>query len=299
VPEVALVTYHGLPELDPDDQLLLAPLAALGCRVTAVSWDDASIDWDRFDLTVIRSTWDYTDRRDEFLAWARLVPRLLNPASVVEWNTDKRYLADLVAAGLLVIETQWLTAGGSAPELELPTSGEYVLKPSVGAGSIDANRFDLGDDRARELGLAHARRLLARGQTVMVQPFAHAIEEVGETGVILVDGEYSHAMRKGVMLGPQTLEEVEELYKEETIDARVASSAEIDLAQRAVTAVPVGSAELLYARVDMVPDASGQPMIMELELTEPSLFMVTSAGSEMRFASAIAARARQMASTRT
>lgn len=293
--EVALVTCRSLPDLDPDDRLLLEPLAALGCRVTAASWDDRQVDWERFDASVIRSTWDYTEARDAFVAWARSVPRLLNPAEVVAWNTDKRYLVDLAAAGLPVIPTTWIS---DASSVELPAAGEHVLKPSVGAGSLDAARFALNEPESRAKAAAHAQRLLAAGRTVMVQPFAKSIDEAGEIGVILIEGMLNHAIRKGAMLAPEASEQVNELYLKETIAARIPSKAEIDLAYAAVAALPDGDEPLLYARVDMVPDAEGQPMIMELELTEPSLFMVTAPATVQRFAEAIATRARRMAPSR-
>ncbi len=293
--EVALVTCRSLPDLDPDDRLLLEPLAALGCRVTAASWDDAQVDWERFDASVIRSTWNYTESRDAFVAWARSVPRLLNPADVVVWNTDKRYLVDLTAAGIPVVPTTWIS---DASSVELPMSGEHVIKPSVGAGSLDAARFEMSDPESRTRATAHAQRLLAAGQTVMVQPFAHAIQEAGETGVILIEGRLSHAIRKGVLLGSDALEEVQELYLKETIAARAPRKAEVDLARAAVAAMPIEERPPLYARVDMVPDADGRPMIMELELTEPSLFMVTAPETARGFAEAIGARARRMALSR-
>jgi hypothetical protein len=257
--------------------------------VVAGVWDDPAVDWSRFELTIIRSTWDYTDRHDRFVEWAASVPRLLNPAQVVRWNTDKRYLDDLAAAGVPVVETTYVADVG---ELDLPDQGHYVLKPAIGAGSINADRFDLGDAAGRERALEHARKLIASGNTVMVQPFAHSIEETGETGVILIDGRFSHAMRKGMMLGAHSLEEAQGLYLEEQIEPRAPTSAELALASAAVAAVPFDPDVLLYARVDMVPGANGEPMLMELELTEPSLFMVTAPASPGRFAEAIAARAR-------
>jgi hypothetical protein len=286
--QIAFVTCDRLPDLDSDDRLVIEPLAARGCSVIPAVWDDPGVDWDRFDLSVIRSTWDYTERRDAFIRWARAVPRLLNPADIVEWNTDKRYLADLSAAGLPVVSTTWISPSET---VDLPAGGEFVIKPSVGAGSLDAERYDLADVDSRGRATAHVERLLAAGQTVMVQPFANAIEKAGETGVILVEGEFSHAIRKELMLGAGTSEEVDGLYREETIGARSASAAEIDLAYAAVAAAPLGTRPFLYARVDMVPDADGRPMIMELELTEPSLFMATTPGSQERFAQAIYARA--------
>ena len=149
---IALVTCSTLPDLDPDDQRLLGPLRARGAEPVPAVWDDPSVDWSAFDLAVIRNTWDYTARRDEFVAWARSVPRLANPAPVIEWNTDKRYLADLAAAGLPVVPTAWLADASD----DLPESGTHVLKPAVGAGSVDAARFSLGDEHEAQLARDHA-----------------------------------------------------------------------------------------------------------------------------------------------
>ena len=293
MPEVAFVTCARLPDLDADDRMVVEPLRSLGCNVTAAVWDDPRIDWNRFDVSVLRSTWDYTDRRDAFVRWAQSVPRLLNPAHVVEWNTDKRYLEDLAQAGVPVVPTSWIS---EAAEAELPERGEYVLKPSVGAGSLDADRFDLAAAGERARAAEHVNRLLASGHTVMIQPFAAAIETSGETGVILVEGEFSHAIRKGPMLGPAARNDVDGLYKEETIEPSDASSGELELARSALTAaarILELNEPLLYARIDMVPGDDGRPMLMELELTEPSLFMATTPGSEVGFASAVANRVNQ------
>ncbi len=123
---IALATCAELPELDPDEQLLLEPLRALGIDAQPAVWDDAAIDWTAFDLVVIRSTWDYTARRDEFLAWAGSVPRIVNPAPVLAWNTDKHYLNDLAKGGVPVVPTVWLDPGRA---VDLPTGGRHVLKP--------------------------------------------------------------------------------------------------------------------------------------------------------------------------
>jgi hypothetical protein len=291
--EAAFVTCARLPDLDEDDRRVVTPLLELGCRVVPAAWDDSTVDWDRFDVSVLRSTWDYTDRRDAFVRWARSVPRLLNPADAVAWNTDKRYLADLEAAGIPIVPTSWISDPVSA---ELPETGQYVLKPAVGAGSLDAERFVLDDSANNAAARHHVTRLLARGQTVMVQPYVAAIEGAGETGVILIEGAFSHAMGKGSMLGPTSAAEVDGLYKEETIEARRASAAEIELANAALDAAlkTLGLDQpLLYARADMVPSADGTPMLMELELTEPSLFLRTTPGSERHFAEAVHARAKR------
>src|SRR3990172_10429362 len=182
---IALATCAALPDLDPADRLVVEPLRALGSEVVPAVWDDPSTDWANFDLVVIRSTWDYTARRDAFVAWAKSVPRLVNPAEIVAWNTDKRYLADLAAAGLPVVPTDWLEPG---QPIDLPASGVHVLKRAVGAGSVDAARYSLHNAHEAALARAHAHRLLAASQTVMVQPYLQAIEEHGEAGLVFLGG---------------------------------------------------------------------------------------------------------------
>ena len=189
------------------------------------------------------------------------------------------------------MQTTWIAPSDS---VTLPDKGEYVLKPSVGAGSMDAGRYDLGDAAARRAGTQHVATLLGNGQTVMLQPYAHAIEEAGETAVVMLNGEFSHAIRKGPMLGSANLNDVDGLYKEERIEAKTASAAELALGRAAIEARPVtertSGEPPLYARVDMVPDEHGRPVLMELELTEPSLFMVTQPETAKSFAAAIAKR---------
>lgn len=281
---IALVTCREFAELEPDERLVIPALAALGVLAEPVVWDDPSVEWASYDLAVVRSAWDYVDRRDDFLAWARSVPRLANRAEVLEWNTDKRYLRDLAAAGVPVVPTEWFEPGD---EITLPEPGVYVVKPSVGAGARDAGRFDLGDASERELARKHSERLLDRGETVMVQPYLDAVDEVGETALLLFGGRLSHAIRKSALLsGPDT--DVVGLFREERITAREPSAAEVETAAAVLAAVPpVLSDGLLYARVDLIPDADGRPVLLELELSEPSLFLAHDSGAAGRFAAAI------------
>ena len=277
---IALATCAALPRLDPDEQLLLEPLRALGVDAQPAVWDDTTVDWAAFDLVVIRSTWDYTERREAFVAWARSVPRLANPAEIVEWNTDKHYLQDLAKAGVPVVPTNWLEPSDA---IVLPPAGRHVLKPSVGAGSVDAALFDFAAAHEAGLARAHAERLLAGGQTVLVQPYLERIDQHGEAALMFFGGEFSHAVTKGAMLADQG-EMVAGLYKAEVIKPRVATAAEIEIARVALAATPVAKEQLAYARVDLVPAADGSPLVIELELTEPSLFLGQARGSAEHFA---------------
>ncbi len=289
-PRVALVTCATLPDLDPDDRLLVGPLRALGTDPVAAVWDDPSVDWESFDLSVLRSTWDYPARRGEFLAWAATAPRLANPADVIAWNTDKRYLLDLGSAGVPTMPTTWLSPGD---DLELPNHGRFVLKPSVGAGSLDVKAFSMHHARERTLAYEHASRLLAAGQTVMVQPYAAAIEGLGETGLMFAGGKFSHAVSKAAMLAGERGLQAGGLYYQETITPGRPTDAQHEIAARALAAIPGGTDRLAYARVDLVPDADGKPLVMEVELTEPSLFMVHDASAAETFATRFVQLARE------
>jgi hypothetical protein len=289
MPRVALVTSAMFPDLYKDDFPVREGLRARGTEVDAVRWDDTSADWSGYDLAVIRSPWDYVPRRDQFVAWARSVPRLLNPADVLEWNSDKLYLRDLAAAGLPVTPTDYFEPGAAWSP---PPSGEWVVKPTISVAAQDSGRYHLPEQEA--LARAHVDRLHAAGRTAMIQPYLEAVDTAGETGILCTpdaDGTltYSHAIRKGPLLtGPDTGRPHTE-YREE-IEPRIPSTAEWALATAALTTIPGGPRRLLYARVDMIPGPDGAPLLVELELVEPSLFFFTAPGSAQRFTDAIIAR---------
>lgn len=281
LPRIALATCREYPAGDEDSELLLAASAALGLDAEWRVWDDPATDWDSYDLVVIRSTWDYVPRRDDFVAWAASVPRLANPAEVVAWNTDKTYLRDLAAASVPVVPTRWLEPGDPVPPAGWTG---VVVKPAVSAGARDTARYGSAEaDRAR----GHAEDLLAAGRRVMVQPYLTGVEDAGETAVLHVGGAYSHAVRKDALLRTGAPAEVDELWRAERIAAREPSELERRLAERTLAAVPGGAQRLLYARVDLLPGADGDPLVIEVELTEPSLFLWTDPAAADRLAAAI------------
>jgi glutathione synthase/RimK-type ligase-like ATP-grasp enzyme len=283
-PRVALATFSAMPDGDADDAGLPA---AIGGDVTFAVWDDPAVDWDAFDLVVTRSTWDYQERRDAFLAWARAIGgRLVNPVEVLAWNTDKAYVRELAAAGLPVVETALVAPGEPfAP----PGGAEYVVKPTVSAGSRDTARFTGAPGEAARAA-ALVAQIHAGGRTAMVQPYVASVDERGETALLFFDGAFSHAIHKGPLLrrgeGPTS-----GFFAPETIQPRAASDAERAVAERVLawTAERFGG-PLAYARVDLVEDDAGAPILLELELTEPSLFFEHSRDGASRFAEAVLRR---------
>jgi O-ureido-D-serine cyclo-ligase len=302
---IALVTAREALELDPDMPLLVSALHSAGVDTDTPCWDDPAVDWSRYEAALLRSTWDYVDRIDEFLAWcerASCLTLLLNPPDVVRWNTDKHYLAHLAESGVPVVPTRFVAAGADgARELEAFLAGgcaacsvgrpcefdEFVVKPAIGAGSRDAARYGRDDaGRAR----LHVERLLVAGRSVMLQPYLARVDEHGETAVVYLGGLFSHAARKGPLLQPGA-GLVEGLFAPEDIRPRVADPAELAVAAAAYAAIPFTAP--VYARIDLIHDHAVAPVVLELELTEPSLFLAHAAGAADRFAGHLLERVRR------
>jgi len=288
---VALITAREARGLDEDLPPLEAALAAAGVRTQVVDWDDAAVDWAGFDVALIRSTWDYPDRLPEFLAWVESAGRrttLLNPPAVVRWNTDKHYLAELARARVAVVPSAFLEPGASADQgvrdfLARDNCAEFVVKPCVSAGSRDTQRHA----RAQvDAAVAQAQGLLAAGRSVLLQPYLDSVDRDGETALMFFAGRFSHAIRKGPLL-PRGLpgSPAIGLFAPEKITSRVPGADELRLADQVVAAMPFKAP--LYARVDLIRDAAGAPVLLELELTEPSLFLAHSAGAAERFTQAV------------
>ncbi|HEY3438219.1 MAG TPA: hypothetical protein VGK35_11090 [Actinotalea sp.] len=304
---IALATCAALPNLHEDDAPLIGELERRGASAAPAVWDDPDIDWASFDLVVIRSTWDYSGRRKEFLRWAERVEsvsRLANPLPVVRWNTDKHYLRELEAAGVPIVPTMWLEPerqfSSRALHTRFPANGDFVIKPAVSAGAVNTGRYTAIDAGSRGLAIQHAGRLLAAGRTVMVQRYLNSVDSVGERAHIFMMGEYSHSVLKGAMLdGPDVAEGV--IYKEEKMTRTTATEEEIEASRHVIRTArrllteaadgDVSDQRFLYARVDLVSGDDGAPVLMELEMVEPSLFTALGDGALGRFADAIMERA--------
>jgi glutathione synthase/RimK-type ligase-like ATP-grasp enzyme len=296
---VALVTAREALALDEDMPPLVLALREQGARVATPCWDDPEVDWGSFDIAVLRSTWDYADRLDEFLEWTERCAEqttLLNSPAIVRWNTDKHYLVHLAHAGVPVVPTLFVEPGAdAAAELTrflAAGSGsftvgacgpfeQFVVKPSIGAGSRDAARYRK-DEHGR--AAAHVARLLEAGRSVMLQPYLDRVDDHGETAVVYIGGRYSHAFRKGPLL---KLDEglVAGLFAPEQITAREPDDNERQVAEAAFRACSLD--EPLYARVDLIRDDRGRPVVLEFELTEPSLYFLHAPEAAGQFADAL------------
>jgi hypothetical protein len=270
-----IATCRPLPEPDVDEDLLLGGLQSVGIDARMAAWDDPA-QWRDAVPTLVRSTWNYIHAPDAFGAWVReIAPKapLWNSADVLLGNLHKRYLLELAARGVPVTPTELLSQGWNGSLTELCGSRgwpDVVVKPAVGAASFETYRYtDINADvDAQVRGFASQRDLL-------VQPYLPSVEDHGERALVWIDGEFTHAVRKT----PRFAGGVEV----------VSEAIGISPAERALgeAALAPFAAELLYARVDVAPGFDGQPVVMELELIEPSLFLLQSPQALERLVAAV------------
>jgi hypothetical protein len=283
---IAFVTSSTSRPHDADLPLLEAAAAERDADSDIVVWDDPAVEWASYDAVVVRSCWDYIARREEFLAWAATVPRLHNSHDILTWNTDKVYLRQLQDAGVPVIETRWDVAPGD----DLGDHEEWVVKPTISAGSKDTARWG-----TREEVWAHSAALVAAGRTSMTQPYISSVDDEGETAMLYLGGVFSHSIRKGPLLRRGEGVRQDRDSREE-ITPRTPSAQQREISDHVLTTVTslLGlDAAPLYARIDLVTGADGAPTLIELELTEPSLFLPQSDGGAGRLVDAVLAAARR------
>lgn len=295
---IAIVTAQAARPLDEDLPPLTVALERVGIAHEVVCWDDPGVNWGRYGIVLLRSPWDYVPRLPEFLAFAEQaarVSRLLNPLDIIRWNTDKHYLQDLQQAGVATVPSRFVEPGASAAaalvEFLAGNFDEFVIKPTIGAGSKDAARYHRDDIvQARQ----HLQRLLEQGRSVLMQPYLARVDHHGETSLIYFDGVFSHAIRKGPLL-VRAASPTGALFAPEAITSRQPVAAERQIADQVIAALAADRrfqalTPLLYVRVDLLSADDGAPLLLELETTEPSLFFNYSAGAVDRFVLALKRR---------
>lgn len=274
--KLALATCATVPDWEVDDRAFHVALAGRGVDARQAVWDDPAIDWNVFDAVLIRTTWDYQEKREKFVEWADAIEvPLYNPADIVRWNTHKSYLRELEARGIPIVPTEWLARGTEPDIASLCRKRGWrraFIKPCVGATARETLRFEAGDPAAQQ----HASRLLA-SEDLMLQPYLARVETEGEVSAIFIDGELAHSVRKIPVPGDYRVQD-DFGAKDYLIDFP-----DVALARRTMDAV---GRKLLYGRADFLIADDGL-QLTELELVEPSLFFRHSRETAERFADAV------------
>jgi len=276
---VAFATHPESGDLDDGWPAIQAALRSVGLTPEVTFWDDPAVAWEHFDVVVSVYAWGYVTERVAFLSWAdrvAAVSHLVNPAPVLRWNSDKIYLADLAGEGIPTVPTVWVAPGAGWD----PPGGDYVVKPTVGAGGRGAARYrSLPVQRAAR----HVDRLHREGQTVMIQPYLSRIDGAGETDLVYIGGHYSHAVTKAALLEADA-GETEYLWERQVITPAEPRPDQRELADTVMGTAGRRFGPLGYGRVDLVDGAGGEPVVIELELVEPSLFLTHGPGGAARLA---------------
>jgi len=276
--KIVLATCTQMPEPDPDERLLVEALRRRGRDVHVRSWDDANADF-RSSLCVVRSTWNYHLRCEEFLGWSRRVPNLVNSKDVIAWNAKKTYLRELSDRGIAITDTVWLDRGETADVraiLDERGWDAFVVKPTISAGSFATVRGTRND---LVLAQRHLDEQLAV-RDMMVQRYVASVEDYGERALVYIDSAITHSVRKTPRFAGQS---------EQVSKAIAVAEDEEKFAREVLARVP--GDDLLYARIDVARDDRGGLLVMELELIEPSLFLLQSPVALERFVDAIVRRA--------
>jgi glutathione synthase/RimK-type ligase-like ATP-grasp enzyme len=278
--DCTLVTCEKVGDLDPDDRLLMHELQARGLTVSIETWSDPHAKWGTSRLCIVRSTWDYHERYDEFIAWverAASLTILKNDPHVLRWNAHKSYLKELEQAGVPIVPTAWAARGEPCDLAQLAEARgwhDMVLKPATGAA---AHQVTLVRRDAASFAAGQAQFWqLTQTQDVLVQPYLRSVVDWGERALIFFRGHYSHAVRKkpfDTVLVVGTRSSLVEAKREE-----------LDIAARALAAVP---GRPLYARVDLLRDDENRICVNEVELIEPGLYLAVHEPARRHFADAV------------
>ena len=278
--DIALLTEHRFrateaPEDDwylgnilREDRLLSDALRGYGLTAARVVWSDPDVDWSQFRAAVFRTIWDYFTRFEEFTGWLSRVEqqtRLCNDPSLVRWNMDKHYFTDLERQGIHTVPSRFLEIGTtvSIPSLLEETRWPVaIVKPCVSGGAHHTYRVD----RENAMEVDAIVRGLLPDRAMVFQPFQNEIVRTGEDTLVILDGRYTHAVRKVAKPG--------DFRVQDDFGGRVhayePTPDQIELAERTMAACLPAPA---YGRVDMVRDNEGRLAVMELEVIEPELWL--------------------------
>lgn len=278
---IAFATCAALPALTDQEQKVIHQLALKGIKAIPTIWDDAQVDWTKFEAIIIRTIWDYYEKPESFLAWLAELKnqsvKVFNPISVIEWNLHKFYLKDIAQQGFPIIPTYFLEKKQFWNLQSLFTHFQtemLIIKPAISAGAFHTYKISLEEKGNYEQKI----RDLNQQYDLLVQPFLPEIQIQGEWSLLFFNGKYSHAVLKTPQSGDFRVQEEHggaSTFYEPTPET-------LKLAQSLVNTY---AADLLFARVDGV-EIQGRFHLMELELIEPELF-IHSEELARRFAEAV------------
>ena len=264
--------------MNRSDAMVVPYLSKMGILAEATPWDDPYVDWRLYDAVILRSCWNYHEHSVQFQKWItnlhKMKVRMWNPQNIILWNIHKSYLFELESRGIRIIPSHYCSRINLDGIRRARAWDLLIIKPVVGATASHIKKFS---STLIFLWLPYVWYLLLTGPVIIQKYMASVIE--GEYSLIFFDKKYSHAVKKIPKTGDFRSQEY---FGGKDIPVVMTKNI-IDQARRTLDFT---DQQLLYARVDgLVID--GQFYLMELELTEPYLFLETDKRAPMRFADAI------------
>lgn len=247
-----------------DDHLLVPALERLGVTPIQLPWTEGLAKVNAGDTLVIRAIWDYHLRPDRFVAWldtaSSIGCRLINPERLLRWNYRKDYLREVAAKGIGIPQTFFFDSSSEFMQKipQLSPEIEWVVKPTISASAHGT--FRVPADRVME-----TVRLFPY-DSFLVQEFLPEIAE-GEWSLIFIGGEFSHAVKKIPSSGEFRIQSE---FGGRMVAQQPPSEA-LDSAKRIVGVLPQ---QPIYARIDLILRGD-TPLLVEIELIEPDLFLAT------------------------
>ena len=268
--KMALLTCTNLPDWEQDDRFFHQILDGANIDWTEVAWD-SNANWSDYDLVLIRTTWDYVDRRETFLQRLKEIASetiLFNSIDIVEWNLQKTYLKDLEFSGISIAPTVWIEDEVNLRMLMKAKSwNKGFIKPVIGACAVDTKRFSLNGADSVQVWL---NELLAKGEKMMLQPYLETVETDGEYSAIYFGKRLSHCVQKIPVKGDYR---VQDDYGASDHGINPADYPDMmQLAETTLQYIHQKFSDVIVIRMDFLKLQSGQFVINEVEMIEPSLF---------------------------
>ncbi|MFF5384349.1 ATP-grasp domain-containing protein [Pedobacter suwonensis] len=285
--KIALITYldkgaYDTTTVEREDDKLLYFLKEKELTIDLVIWNNPHINWEDYQVAILKSPWDYFDLIEDFYTWLDLLVtkkvKLLNPINVVRWNSDKRYLKEIEAAGLKIIPSIFINKQNRVSLkhfFDEFNTDKLIVKPCISGGA--KNTFKVTIDHVEAVN--HQLNYLLQEEDFIIQPFLPEILESGEWSFIFFNGTYSHSLIKRAKPGDFRVQPAHG-------GSVHPQNPDHDLIAMAQQYVDLFAKNCLYARVDGT-FVNGDFLLMELELIEPFLFLNTAPENYDRYYEAL------------
>jgi len=286
-----IATCKNVPHWEKDDRPFHEALKQLGIPFEIKAWDEENFLNEDTRAVLIRTTWDYQERPEQFIQWAKDTAQkalLLNDQNVITWNAKKTYLRELHEAGAPLAPTVWLQKGDAVSVKQILENNQWqqgFIKPVFGATARGTCRFGEGLSSLEE-AQTHLDDWLSK-EDMMIQPYLKSVETEGEISLLFMGGEFSHAVQKIPVLGDYRVQDdfdAKDFPIEPSAKIMALGNEVLALAQNCIKDKFGHASFFHYARVDFLKMDEDDYVVGELELIEPSLFMRHDDQAGMRLA---------------